>query len=285
MLIELAVGDAYGAGFEYANEMIEPYNTVERYIQHPRHTGVYPGRYTDDAQMSIAIAELILCGKQWTPHHIADHFLRAFKRDPREGYSMRFYHFLQQTDTTEQFLNTINPASDKSGAAMRAIPIGIYPTPELVIEKCTAQAKITHDTPDGIAAACIAALMSHYFVYRRGKKAELQAFLMAHSPAHIWQYTLPKKVKAKGWMSVRAAVMAVIRNDNLKDLLQDCINFGGDVDTVATIALGAAASSHEYTQNLPEDLIMSLENGTYGRAYLMKLDENLRQYQTSLPTT
>ena len=32
MLIELAVGDAYGAGFEYANEN-NPYNNLARYVQ------------------------------------------------------------------------------------------------------------------------------------------------------------------------------------------------------------------------------------------------------------
>jgi len=54
MMIQLAIGDAYGQGFEYANEMIK-YNDLKTYVKHPRHS-LPPGCYTDDTQQSIAIA-------------------------------------------------------------------------------------------------------------------------------------------------------------------------------------------------------------------------------------
>jgi len=49
----------------------------------------------------------------------------------------------------------------------------------------------------------------------------------------------------------------------------------GDVDTVAAIAAGAASNSEEYIQDLPENLILGLENETYGRDYIVRLDESL----------
>ncbi len=64
MLLELAIGDAYGAGFEYADEMISE-NTLTHYVQHPRHQ-IRPGCYTDDTQMSLAIAETLVSGEPWT---------------------------------------------------------------------------------------------------------------------------------------------------------------------------------------------------------------------------
>jgi ADP-ribosyl-[dinitrogen reductase] hydrolase len=67
----------------------------------------------------------------------------------------------------------------------------------------------------------------------------------------------------------------VMRNASMSDLLKDCIAFKGDVDTVATIALGAAAHSKEVIQDIPQHLIDTLENGTYGRDYLVQLDKNL----------
>jgi ADP-ribosylglycohydrolase len=76
-------------------------------------------------------------------------------------------------------------------------------------------------------------------------------------------------------MSVRAAITAVQRNDSLAALLQDCIAFTGDVDTVATIALAAASCSSEYQHDLPERLLADLENGPYGRDYLADLDRRL----------
>ena len=148
MLLELAIGDAYGAGFEYANGMIERHNDLTRFVQHPRHQ-ISPGCYTDDTQMSLAIAEVIVSGEPWTAELLAQKFVEAFKRDPREGYAGGFYSFLQHVRDGQQFLREMRPTSDKSGAAMRAAPIGVYPTLEQVIEYCTLQAAITHNTPDG----------------------------------------------------------------------------------------------------------------------------------------
>jgi len=274
VLLELAVGDAYGAGFEYAPELIGRCNDLSRYVQHPRHA-IRPGWYTDDTQMSLAIAETIVAGHPWTPQVLADAFVRAFKRDPREGYAGGFYTFLTQVRDGTEFLAQIRPDSDKSGAAMRACPLGVFPTIAEVREKSTIQAKITHDTPDGIAPAQAAALMAHYFLYDRGPKATLGQFLDTYVPGYSWSEPWVGKVKSKGWMSVRAAVTAVIRNERLSTLLRDCIAFSGDVDTVATIALGAAAGSREVEQDLPEHLIATLEQGPFGQAYLRALDEQL----------
>lgn len=274
MLLELAVGDAYGAGFEYADpEFVESYNDLSRHIQHPRHQ-IRPGCYTDDTQMSLAIAEALVAREPWTPELLSHYFVTAFKRDQREGYASKTYQYLLQVRDGRDFLEGINWTSDKSGAAMRAAPIGVLPTIENVIEAATIQAAITHNTPDGINAAKAAALMSHYFIYRLGQKKELGHFLEAHIPGD-WSKPWEGKVKSKGWMSVQAAITAVMRNDSLSELLKDCIAFTGDVDTVATIALAAASCSEEIVQDLPEQLIAGLEDGPYGKDYIIELDKQL----------
>ncbi|WP_390842906.1 ADP-ribosylglycohydrolase family protein [Nostoc paludosum] len=151
----------------------------------------------------------------------------------------------------------MRPDSDKSGAAMRAAPIGIYHTPEKVIEAATIQAAITHNTPDGINAAVAAALMSHYFIYRLGPKRKLGKFLEAYVSGQ-WSKAWQGEVKSKGWMSVRAAITAVMRNDSMSQLLQHCIAFSGDVDTVAAMSttgyaytLAAGSCSEEITKTSP----------------------------------
>lgn len=274
MLLELAIGDAYGAGFEYADESIElGYNDLSRYVQHPKHN-IKPGCYTDDTQMSIAIAEAIVSGEPWTPENLADRFVRVFKRDPREGYAGKFYDFLVQIKDGEEFLAKIVPNSDKSGASMRAAPLGVLQSVEKVIEYSHIQAAITHNTPDGINAATAAALMSHYFIYRLGSKKDLGLFLESYVPGQ-WSQPWQGQVKSKGWMSVRSAITAVTRNNSMSELLKDCIFFGGDVDTVAAIALGAASCSVEIYQDLPPYLVENLENKSWGRDYLIHLDEKL----------
>lgn len=277
LLLELAVGDAYGAGFEYVDiEMIRKSNDLTRYVQHPRHR-ISPGSYTDDTQMSLAIAEAIVSGEPWRPEMLANRFVEAFKRDPREGYAQGFYAFLQHVRNGEQFLREIRPDSNKSGAAMRAAPLGIYSTIPVVIERCTIQAALTHDTPGGINAAVAVALMTHYLLYNLGPKKNLGQFLERHVSGN-WTTPWNGKVGSQGIFSARAAATALMRCDKMSDLLQTCIRFSGDVDTVAAMALAAGACSQEITQDLPSNLIDSLENGSYGRDYIRNLNTKLMAF-------
>ncbi len=274
MLIEIAIGDAYGAAFEYVDsKFTRENNDLSGYYKHPRHD-IAPGCYTDDTQMSIAIAEALLDGRKWSADLIAEHFVGAFKRDPREGYAGNFYLFLQKIKDHEAFLRDIKPESDKSGASMRACPLGLLPTIDEVIEYSRIQAAVTHNTPDGIAAAIAAALTSHYFIYHLGGKSELGAFLESHINGQ-WNVPWKGKVGSKGWMSVRAAITAIKSCNCMSDLLKTCINFEGDVDTVAAIALGAASCSDEIEQDLPQVLFEELENKDYGRDYIIDLDQRL----------
>ena len=166
------------------------------------------------------------------------------------------------------------PGSDTSGAAMRAPPLGVLPDLAEVMEKCRVQAAITHNTPDGIAAAVAAALMSHYLLHAVGPKKDLGTWLQGHV-AGDWATPWQGPVGSKGWMSVRAAVSAVVRNDRLSNLLRDCVGLTGDVDTVAAVAMAAASCSPEVEPDLPEGLVRDLENGAFGRDYLMDLDRKL----------
>lgn len=274
MLLELAIGDAYGAGFEYVNrQLIRQFNDLSHYAQHPRHS-TRPGQYTDDTQMTLALAESILSGETWSVQNLARRFVEVFKRDPREGYASSFHAFLRHVEDGKQFLAEIIPLSDKSGAAMRALPVGIFATIDEVIEKASLQAAITHNTPDGINAGVAAALMSHYFLYKHGLKKNLGEFIEQHV-AGSWGDVWRGKVGAKGWMSVKAAITAIHQHERLSDMLKACIDYSGDVDTVATIALGAAACCDEVEQDLPQHLIDNLENKAYGRDYLIALDKQL----------
>lgn len=276
MLLELAIGDAYGAGFEYADvEVYRERNDLRGYVRHRRHKNV-PGTYTDDTQMSLAVAEAIVEGRPWNKGELAEKFVEAFKRDPRKGYASSFYEFLCGVEDGTDFLERIRPYSDKSGAAMRATPVGVFPTVSEVLHNAAVQAKITHDTPDGVAAAQASALMAHYVLYALGPKDRLGEFLAEHVPGQ-WNVPWEGKVGPKGWMSTRAAVTAVMRCDSMSDLLKTCVAFTGDVDTVATIALGAASNSPEVVQDLPQVLVDCLEDGSYGRRYIEGLDVKLME--------
>lgn len=281
MLFECAVGDAYGFGFEYADVNL-PLNTLERYVQHPTYgLTLKPGQYTDDTQMSIGVAEAIVEGLPWTKYVLAQKFVEVFKRDQRDGYARHFQKLLEEVENGLELLVKIRPDSNKSGAAMRASPIGFFKNRAEVIEKAQIQASITHDTEEGRWAACASALMSHFFLHTKHPKRELNEWIRVwcveagDNTGIQWREPWAGKVGAQGWMSVRAAITAIQAHDSLSGILRACVAFSGDVDTVSAIALSAASCSSEVVQDLPTALIKGLESGPYGSAFLRELDAKL----------
>ena len=277
MLIESAIGDSYGGGFEYvSNEIVAKFNNALEYRQHPNHTKITPGKYTDDTQMALAIAEAIFDNDPWETESLAQRFVDVFKRDERTGYSSRLYHILKTVNNGSEFLQSIKADSDRSGAAMRAPPIGLFKNTKEVIERAKIQAIVTHNSPLGISAAVASALMTHFFARGLGNKSDLGFFLEFYAEDNLaWDRPYKGQVGEKGWMSVMAAVTAIKETHSMADLLKKCVAFTGDVDTVAAIALAAASFSSEVEQNIPQNLYDNLENGTYGREYIEALDNQL----------
>lgn len=269
MLLEIGIADAFGMPYEFSGLQIQ---NIVGYRKRKKQI-IAIGRYGDDTQMSIAIAELMLSDKEWTNENLAHYFYNGFKRDKRTGYAGKFYQFLLDVKSSEEFLEKIIPLSEKSGAAMRSVPLGYLEIDDLV-DKCFAQAKITHNTDKGIFSSLIVALSSHYFIHDKGLKKDLFDWLNSLTPYQIspnW-YGF---VGTSGFDCTIAALTAVMKHDNLKDILKECINFTGDVDTVAAIAIGIASQCKEIEQNLPERLYTDFETGPYGINYLKDLDLKL----------
>lgn len=285
MLVEMAVFDAYGAGFEFVHsEFLQEHHKMGHYVQHPRHKRVKPGMYTDDTQMAIALAELLINrGKpeEWNLLDVAHAFVKTFKRDPREGYSEGFFLLLRRVSTNpswdgaKEFLSKIQPHSSKNGGAMRAGPIGLLPNIRRVEDIAMFQASLTHATRVGMGAAAAAALMVHYFHYGLGAKKDLPEWLDAQVPGFHWDQPYQEVVGTRATDAVSAALWAIVRSDTLTDVLRLCVGYGGDTDTVAAIAACAASRSDEIAQFLPVGLHKGLENGKYGREFLADLDANL----------
>jgi ADP-ribosylglycohydrolase len=274
MLVELAIGDAYGAAFEFVDQDLTRDHQLGDYARHPRHE-LLPGSYTDDTQMSIAVAELIVSGTPFTRENLADGFVQAFKRDRRKGYARGFYEFLLDVKDGSDFLARIRPTSDRNGGAMRAAPVGVFARVDEVVDKAALQARLTHDTEEGTTAAVAVALMAHFFLYELGARGELPAFLASHAPGPAWAEPWSGQVDVKGYSAARAALRVVLEHDRLSAMLDQAVRFGGDTDTVAAIALGVASCCRDVQNDLPQRLVMGLEAGTYGREFLRDLDRRL----------
>lgn len=273
MLLEIAIGDAYGAGFEFcARAKIARANTLEAYVDHE--LGIAAGHYTDDTQMSVAVAETMLSGAELTSAHFADAFVRCFKRDPRRGYAKGLQGLLEECADGTALRARIRPQSRRNGAAMRSVPLGLIANREALLAAAAAQARVTHDTPEGIASSRAVAVMAHALIHERAALAELPALVARHAgcvPRLDWN----AEVECDAEQTLHAVATALLRHRSMAALLRDCVDFGGDVDSVAAIALGLASLSGEYANDLPAALSSGLENGAFGRDFLAGLDAEL----------
>jgi ADP-ribosylglycohydrolase len=283
MLVELSLGDAYGCGYEFAKPDILAVrkNDLSQYYPHNLPGYLMAGSYSDDTQMSIAITEALLENSPWTHEDLAERFVKCYKRNPHNGYSRVLQGILDNVNNGTELLAAITPISDKCGAAMRSCPIGTIKDENEVIRKATIQATITHNTPEGIFSSCAIALAVHYFLHKNGSKDGLWDYLKNHpfeaNISSVWEEKWPAKtrVTSDAIPCVKAAITAVVETDSFSKCLLHCVDYTGDVDSIAAMAMGIASvipNEKEMKSDLPQNLLDGLENGEYGFNYLRKLD-------------
>lgn len=271
----MAVGDSYGAGFEYAPpDFTKANNDLKAYRPHPKGT-IRAGCYTDDTQEALGNAELLLSGEALTTRNLARYMLAVFKRDPRQGYAQGFYDLLTKCKTWMDLVRRLQPHSNKSGGAMRAAPYGMLPDVQDVIDRAMWQASLTHATRNGMTAAAGAALLV-YGCRCNCDTGYLPSYLNDLLPGFAFDVEWVGRVGSPGLDAVRAAVTAIESfPPSMSAILHRCVAYTGDVDTVAAIALAAASQHPGIAQDLPQVLIDGLENGPYGRDYLAQMDAAL----------
>ncbi|WP_319578379.1 ADP-ribosylglycohydrolase family protein [uncultured Methanospirillum sp.] len=306
LLIGMAIGDAFGAGFE---------NRSRYEIRLPDEIFIYKGssRYTDDTQMAIGVADLLVSAEPFTEEKLAESLLLAYKRDPRPGYSPVTTRMLQDSKTGSEFLLSLTREEIRErksdGAAMRALPIGLIPDREEVIRCAMLSSRITHGHPDAIAATVGIALICHERYYSGKSFLEILKDL----PDQISALTPEgeeylRRVIGSGWspetilrehasygvpytesLILLGAVVAILARygEEPCQVLRESVLLGGDTDTTAAIALGAALISFtpgSRGEDLPAELITGLENGMYGRDYLIELGNLLsRRFPVRAP--
>lgn len=275
MLVELAIGDAYGISFEFVPEAVVKSQNIYppmNYVFRPDY--LLPGQYTDDTQMSLALAEHIAEGRPWDKMTILKTFFDAFKRDPRRGYSNSFYHLLKSSFKVETLARKLEGTSNGCGAAMRAVPCALAPDIDTAIYWAGEQAKVTHNNEQGINSAKAIAAMAFYAHKDIGDAASVYAWIRRYVPG-ISLNPIDGFIRNNGEDVVRAAAQVYSSYNTMTQILWKSVDFTGDVDSVAAIAMGCAALSKRHTNDLPKSFYDNLENGTYGRDYLKALDTKL----------
>lgn len=245
MLQHIAIGDAYGAGFEFsAREKIDRWNTLERYIGHD--LGIPAGHYTDDTQMSIAVAEVLLneTVAAATAADFAAAFVRCYRRDPRPGYSKGLQALLDECADGAELQRRIQTNSRRNGAAMRSVPLALIEDKATLVRVAAEQARVTHCTPEAQLSSVVVALMGHLLLYGDLRLHQLRDAIRQETGFELrddWR----GEVACDAIDTLHAVHTALVRHRDPASLLRACVDWGGDVDSVAAVALGLASLSRE----------------------------------------
>lgn len=291
MLLRIAQGDAYGMAAEYCKRHHEEDEEkllyqFTQYLPHPSYHKLPPGTYTDDTQMSIALAELMIAKDRSASH---EDFVKAwfdtFKRDERDGYSRNFQAILEASKTSDELRLNLRPDSTKNGAAMRSVPLGVIADPEWVKTMAMRQAGTTHATFEGCCSSVAVALMSHFALYDRRDFSSMTSWLLPHHAAfeHFrepWVGPVVSKCKHSPYdvgMNTAWAVHTLLTTQtSLLGIMKQVLEWGGDTDSVASIAWGIA--SCRFREELPaffEEDLEKLNGSSYGPAFLKDLGKRL----------
>ena len=237
-----------------AGDMIgKPYERRDRAIK----TKDFPlfekrSKYTDDTVLTIAVMDWLIIDRKHTWEVLADRFVHYGTRYRIKGQDRCF-----SKDTAAWLLDENREFGKKSkgnGAAMRVSPVGWWCNSIEEVEKVAAiQASLTHNTPEGIVGAQIAAIA--VFLARTGKsKKAIQSFIEERYGLLIPSLDFYRE--SYEWTSlcmdtVRAALVSFMYSDNFEDAIRNAVSFGGDSDTIGAIT-GSIAEA--FYGGVPEDI-------------------------------
>jgi ADP-ribosyl-[dinitrogen reductase] hydrolase len=276
MLVYIAMADAYAVAVEYNRTLEENCLEFKGYLAHPKH-GLTAGSYTDDTEMSVANAKVLIQNGPFDKLVFADAYVKEFHYGGRrKGYSKGFQSVLEEVHTGAELLKKLkgHNYSVKNGAAMRAVPFGVLQTMEKVLEVATLQASVTHDTPEGRFSARAVALMSHFALHENisppGLGEHCQWYLPEEDKYFRYVLTHPwpgGPVQASPGTSVAIATVQAVatvlaQEKSLMGILRQVIKWGGDTDSVAAIAWGIASAKYQ-GEKLPAFMERDLEGSSY----------------------
>jgi poly(ADP-ribose) glycohydrolase ARH3 len=289
-LIGSAVGDALGAPVEgWSMKMISSVYGEE--------TGwkmIY-GRYTDDTEMMIGVAESLIEHKGFNGANMARRFIQNY--DARRGYGPGSKEALKRIrdgasweEASENLFG--GEGSYGNGAAMRIAPIGIlyYDNGDKVREIAYKSSHITHSHELGKEGAALQAFSIALAV--RGQKDGMLSALREFVQNDVYAakirkiaILLDKEVSKEeviadlgngeaAFNSVPTAIYSFLRFDNFEESVVYAVSLGGDTDTIGAMT-GAISGAYYGEGAIPTEWMERLEEGEKGKSYIKRLAEEL----------
>jgi ADP-ribosylglycohydrolase len=312
IFLGIAIGDAYGAGLEFQDR-----NWIRQHVDFTtfinRRTDINTPKkeiftidyhewdYTDDMEMSIAVAKAIMSNAPFEENMLVQHFLDeynlgyAVKGYKRNGHgAIKAYYAGEKTiEEIRQF----QQYREYPGNAppMRAIPIGLLNT-EKIIEYATINANATHPHPKAIASSILVAKATEALLIKSIAPINIIEYCSAYINEEetlgllklvdeLPEYSLlvtkhyellcgKQPINEKSFLSnvnglpsnamyTAIAALYILKHATTAfEALKFSIYLGGDVDSLAAICVGIAAGKYGIN-SLPKYMIDNVEGKDY----------------------
>lgn len=269
----LSLGDSFGQHFFAPELWRTEFNS--RALPPP------PWKYTDDTEMALAIADVLIAVGEIDQDALAAGFARRFGINPYRGYGSGAIEVLQAIEAGRPWREAASglfagQGSLGNGAAMRAAPVGAYFAGDFaeVVEQTRRSAEVTHAHPDGIAGGIAVGVASAWATQHPGADANSAADLfesvLAHTPESptrsgieraarlpldVWEYHAAEHLgcghNVRSDDTVPFCLWVTARHlDDFTEALWAAARVGGDADTTGAI-IGSIVALAVGAEGLP----------------------------------
>jgi ADP-ribosylglycohydrolase len=300
-LVGMAVGDALGMPYETCKpddpRLLAWHGQYEGSDYHK----LAAGQFTDDTQMSVALATSIVVATGYTAEKAAAAYLDWYRTGPR-GIGGTIKRAMERLLAGESFTTSGHYAADErwigNGVSMRIAPLGAvfaHTVPiSTLLQAVEEDAAITHKHPDAVyAAAAVALAVAHAVRERRTGVLGYTLQVLADTAASTGSKRLMQRLSELNFELTRGtqpaslfdaddaigisamALYIVDATGSYEDAITTAIRMGGDTDTRAAI-VGAIAGAAYGLEAIPEPWFQGVED----REQLMRLDTALATHAT-----
>lgn len=267
-MIGAIVGDIVGSRFEFANYRNKDFDLFST-----------ESTFTDDTVMTMAVASILINNEINNKDKIVK-TLKSFGLSyPKRGYGGAFMHWLLSKDTEAYY-------SFGNGAAMRISSIGLLANNEEQVRIWSKKiTEVTHNHPEGIKGAEIAAMCIYY-----AKIGKSKGFIKKYV-SNFYNIDFKYKNLKETYCfnetcqeTVPQAIYCFLISNSFEDCLRTSISIGGDSDTLACISCGIAEAYYKkINNNIIEEVKKIIPNNFLNilkKEYSMIDEKNSRKFNS-----
>jgi ADP-ribosylglycohydrolase len=269
------------------------------------------GRFTDDTQMTLCVAEWLLEDAELGGKELLARFSEAYRPARRYGPSAaRILESFPEHQQEWASLATVAfpDGSYGNGSAMRVSPIGcfFYDDRKALMKAANVSSRVTHTHTQAIQGATLQAGLVSAAVRALTVEQTLQELsnlLKPFANATVFEQALaqvaeglkqglrPSQMTDKlgtgtdAKESVPMAIYCYLANlDSYEDTLKDSIFLGGDTDTIACMA-GSASGARLGQEAIPRRWLAKVREETYTPGRVLRLAQDLHKKHVSLKSS